>query len=81
MRGLYVWVRDGVITLNQGGQQVEVAAGNAVVVTKDQVAQLDYVPNFLRFDQTPQPGELGKGFVLPPFVMNDGSAAGSCAAR
>lgn len=79
--GLYVWVRDGAITLNRSGSAVEVAAGNAVVVTADQVAQLDYVPNFLRFDQTPQPGEPFKGFVLPPFVMNDGSVAGSCSAK
>lgn len=79
--GLYVWVRDGSVSLEQDGQQVTVAAGNAAFATKDQMMLLDYVPNFLRFDQTPPPDGSGKGFTPPPFVLNDGSIAGSCSVK
>ena len=53
-RGLYVWVRDGAVTLAQGGQVVELKAGSAARVT-DQIATLGADPQLhaVRFHAAP----------------------------
>jgi hypothetical protein len=76
--GLYVWVRDGTVQLAKDGQTVDVAAGNAAVATKDRIALLDAVPNFLRFDPTPVPAQGAVDQVAEIFRAGDGSLFGSC---
>lgn len=76
-RGLYVWVRDGAVTLGSGGQVVELKAGSAARIT-DKIAMLGAIPNFMRFDFTPRPGG-----TIPPqiprfFRAPDGSVTGMC---
>lgn len=78
--GLYVWVRDGVLTLGRGGRTVEVAVGSAAVATPDRLALLDHVPNFMRFDDTPVPSQGGQRFP-EVFRAADGSLMGSCTVR
>jgi hypothetical protein len=78
--GLYVWVRDGTIQLARDGKSVDVTAGNAVVATADKIAVLEAVPNFMRFDPTPQPANGAGSLVADAFRAVDGSF-GSCKAR
>jgi hypothetical protein len=79
--GLYVWVREGAIQLEQGGQAVDVAAGGAAVATADRVVLLDSVPNFMRFDRTPRPLPAGGVRVADAFVAADGSQSSMCTVR
>jgi len=79
--GLYVWVRDGAVSLDKEGKTVEVPAGNAAVATKDKVELLDTVPNFLRFDPTPRPIRSTGGAAADAFRAPDGSVSGMCAVR
>ena len=72
--GLYVWVRDGVVVLDN----LEVTAGNAARVTRNGVMLLDTVPNFMRFDSTPGPQTAPRGFLLPFFRAPDGSILNTC---
>lgn len=76
--GLYVWVRDGAVQLSNGAQAVDVPAGSAAVVKGEQFALLDEVPKFMRLDSTPRPMPGGAEYVLPPFVLKDGTIIGSC---
>jgi hypothetical protein len=78
--GLYVWVRDGTIQLARDGKSVDVTAGNAVVATADKIAVLDAVPNFMRFDPTPQPANGAGSLVADAFRAADGSF-GICRAQ
>ncbi len=76
-RGLYVWVRDGAVTLGTGGQVIELKAGNAARIT-DRIAMLGAIPNFMRFDFTPRPGALIPPQVPRFFRAPDGSVTGIC---
>lgn len=76
-RGLYVWVRDGAVTLAQGGQVVELKAGSAARVT-DRIATLGNIPNFMRFDFTPRPGASIPQQIPRFFRAPDGSITGMC---
>ena len=53
--GLYVWVREGRVSVAAGGESADATAGEAVVATDSAVRQLDAVPSFMRFDKTPLP--------------------------
>lgn len=75
--GLYVWVRDGAVTLGQGGQVVELKAGNAARIT-NRIALLDSIPNFMRFDFTPRPGGIIPQQVPRFFRAPDGSVSRVC---
>lgn len=75
--GLYVWVRDGAVRVTKDAESVDVAAGNAAVVT-DRVRLLDVVPNFLRFDGTPRPLPGGSGSVIDTFRAGDGAILNMC---
>jgi hypothetical protein len=72
-QGLYVWVRDGAVVLEDGGRVVHVAAGNAALATRERVTLLDYVPAFMRVDRTPLPDPAGARVLPPSFVGRDGS--------
>lgn len=76
-RGLYVWVRDGAVTLGTGGQVVELKAGNAARIT-NRIALLDSIPNFMRFDFTPRPGGIIPQQVPRFFRAPDGSVSRVC---
>ena len=76
--GLYVWVRDGAVTLDQDNRTVEVKAGSAALATPERLTVLDIVPNFLRFDTTPRPNPAGATFQIPYFRARDGSVVGMC---
>lgn len=76
-RGLYVWVRDGAVTLGTGGQVVELKAGNAARIT-NRIAVLDSIPNFMRFDFTPRPGGTIPQQVPRFFRAPDGSVSRVC---
>lgn len=78
-QGLYVWVREGAVVLDRGQQILEVPAGGAALATKDKLAALGTVPNFMRFDSTPLPNLPPRsGFQLPFFKAPDGSTVGLC---
>jgi hypothetical protein len=80
--GLYVWVRDGEVSLTKDDKTVDVAKGNAAVATRDDVKLLDAVPNFMRFDPTPVPTTLGLGVQLPAaFTLPDGALQNMCVVR
>jgi len=79
-QGLYVWVRDGAVRVTKDTESVDVAAGNAAVVT-DRVRLLDVVPNFMRFDGTPRPLPSGSGSVFDAFRAGDGSILNMCSIR
>jgi hypothetical protein len=79
--GLYVWVRDGAVTLGAGPQLVEVTAGNAIRANGGAISRLPAVPNFMRFDPTPRPGLPSVGAVLPFFRAPDGSVTNMCSAQ
>jgi hypothetical protein len=79
--GLYVWVRDGAVTLGTGPELIEVKAGSAVRTGSGGVALLPAVPNFMRFDLTPRPGLPNPGTILPFFRASDGSITNMCGAR
>ena len=55
-------------------------AGQAALATRDRFFQLNAVPNFMRFDQTPRPNlqRTGSGYQLPFFRKPDGSVMGMC---
>ena len=72
--GLYVWVRDGVVVLDN----LEVTAGNAARLTRSGAVLLDAVPNFMRFDPAPEPRSTPRGFLLPFFRAPDGSILNTC---
>lgn len=72
--GLYVWVRDGVVVLDN----LEVTAGNAARLTRSGAVLLDAVPNFMRFDSAPEPQNTPRGFLLPFFRAPDGSILNTC---
>jgi ferric-dicitrate binding protein FerR (iron transport regulator) len=76
--GLYVWVRDGAVTLDKDNRTVEVKAGSAALATRVRLTVLDFVPNFLRFDMTPRPNPAGATFQIPYFRARDGSVVGMC---
>ncbi|MBX9903668.1 MAG: FecR domain-containing protein [Burkholderiales bacterium] len=78
--GLYVWVRDGAVRVTKDAESVDVAAGNAAVVT-DHVRLLDVVPNFMRFDGTPRPLPSGSGSVIDTFRAGDGAILNMCSVR
>lgn len=79
--GLYVWVREGAVTLGTGPETVEVQAGNAIHATGAGIRQLPVVPGFMRFDLTPLPGMPRPPAVLPFFRTADGSITNMCSAR
>ena len=76
-QGLYVWVRQGAVTLAQGGQVVELKQGSAARVG-DKIVMLGSVPNFMRFDFTPRPGGAIPPQVPRMFRAPDGSITGMC---
>jgi hypothetical protein len=78
--GLYVWVRDGAVVLDRDKQTIDVPAGQAALATRDSFFQLNAVPNFMRFDQTPRPNfqRTGAAVQLPFFRRPDGSVMGMC---
>jgi hypothetical protein len=78
--GLYVWVRDGAVRVTKDADSVDVAAGNAAVVT-DRVRLLDVVPNFMRFDGTPRPLPSGSGSVFDSFRAKDGAILNMCSIK
>jgi hypothetical protein len=80
-QGLYVWVRDGAVTLGSGADVIEVKAGSAIRAGGGAFALLPAVPNFMRFDLTPRPGLPNVGNVLPFFRASDGSITNMCGAR
>ena len=79
-QGLYVWVRDGAVVLDRDQQTIEVPAGQAALATAQKFFQLNAVPNFMRFDQTPRPNlqRTGGAYQLPFFRKPDGSVMGMC---
>jgi hypothetical protein len=79
-QGLYVWVRDGAVVLDRDKQTIDVPAGQAALATRDKFFQLNAVPNFMRFDQTPRPNfqRTGAAVQLPFFRKPDGSVMGMC---
>jgi hypothetical protein len=77
-KGLYVWVRNGAVSLGQGKQTVELTAGNAAHIGGERITMLNFVPNVLRFDQTPRPGVPAAGAVLRFFRASDGSITRMC---
>ena len=79
-QGLYVWVRDGAVVLDKDKQTIEVPAGQAALATREKFFQLNAVPNFMRFDQTPRPNfqRTGGAYQLPFFRRPDGSVMGMC---
>lgn len=79
-QGLYVWVRDGAVRVTKDAESVDVAAGNAAVVT-DRVRLLDVVPNFMRFDGTPRPLPSGSGSVIDTFRAGDGAILNMCSIK
>ena len=79
--GLYVWVRDGAVTLGSGPELIEVKAGSAVRTGSAGAVFLPAVPNFMRFDLTPRPGLPNPGTILPFFRASDGSITNMCGAR
>ena len=80
--GLYVWVREGAVTLGTGPQLVEVTAGNAIRAGgTGAIVRLPAIPNFMRFDLTPRPGLPNVGNVLPFFRASDGAIVGMCSAK
>lgn len=79
--GLYVWVRDGAVTLGTGPDLLEVTAGNAIRATNSGITRLQSVPNFMRFDPTPRPGATTLGAALPFFRAPDGSVLNMCSAK
>lgn len=79
--GLYVWVRDGAVTLGSGPELIEVKAGSAVRTGSAGAVLLPAVPNFMRFDLTPRPGLPNPGTILPFFRASDGSITNMCGAR
>jgi ferric-dicitrate binding protein FerR (iron transport regulator) len=76
--GLYVWVRDGLVTMDKDNRTVEVQAGSAALATRERLSVLDIVPNFMRFDTTPRPIPGGATFQIPYFRARDGSIVGMC---
>ncbi|HYC48524.1 MAG TPA: FecR domain-containing protein [Burkholderiales bacterium] len=75
--GLYVWVRDGAVTLASAGQTIELKAGNAARVG-ERIAMLETVPNFMRFDLTPPPGTIDFQNIPRFFRASDGSVRRMC---
>ncbi|MDP2400250.1 MAG: FecR domain-containing protein [Burkholderiales bacterium] len=78
--GLYVWVRDGEVSLTKDDKSVDVPKGNAAVATRDDVKLLDAVPNFMRFDPTPLP-VLSLTAKLDAFKLPDGALQNMCVIR
>ena len=78
--GLYVWVRDGAVSLTKDDKSVDVPKGNAAVATSDDVKLLDAVPNFMRFDPTPLPN-LSLTAKLDAFRLPDGALQNMCVIR
>ncbi|MBX3665458.1 MAG: FecR domain-containing protein [Burkholderiales bacterium] len=79
--GLYVWVRDGAVTMEKGEKTVDVPAGNAAVATKDKLELLDAVPNFMRFDATPRPLQALGDTRVDMFRAPDGAILNMCTVR
>jgi len=78
--GLYVWVRDGEVSLTKDDKSVDVPKGNAALATRDDVKLLDAVPNFMRFDTTPLP-VLSLTAKLNAFKLPDGALQNMCVIR
>jgi len=64
-QGLYVWVRDGRVVLEKDGRSVEVPKGSAALAGAERIALLEYVPNFMRFDETPRPSAFSGAVPAP----------------
>ncbi|MGE4111514.1 MAG: hypothetical protein AB7E73_12520, partial [Burkholderiales bacterium] len=78
--GLYVWVRDGEVSLTKDVKTIDVPKGNAGVATRDDVKLLDAVPNFMRFDPTPLPA-FSLITKLDVFRLPDGALQNMCTIR
>jgi hypothetical protein len=78
--GLYIWVHEGAVVLDKDQKTVQVPAGQAALATRERLALLDLVPNFMRSDATPRPNAAGgpAGLLLPFFRRPDGSVVGMC---
>jgi hypothetical protein len=79
-RGLYVWVRDGAVTLGLGQDQkpIELTAGQAAHFGGQGIKVLDFVPNVLRFDLAMRSNLAAAGPVLKFFRASDGSITRMC---
>jgi hypothetical protein len=77
-RGLYVWVRDGAVSLGTGEDTIDLKAGSAARIGGTRITVLDAVPNFMRFDLTPRPGLPSSAQVLRFFRASDGSITRMC---
>ena len=78
--GLYVWVRDGEVSLAKDDKTLDVSKGNAAVATREDVKLLDVVPNFMRFDPTPLP-TLSFDTKVDAFRLPDGALQNMCVIR
>jgi hypothetical protein len=78
--GLYVWVRDGAVQMDKGGQSMDVGAGSAGFANADSLVMLDGVPGFMRFDATPRPAPAGTEGTSDAFRAADGSVQDMCSA-
>jgi hypothetical protein len=79
--GLYVWVREGAVSLGRDGTTVDVPSGNAAVATRDRIEMLDAVPSFMRFDGTPRPTRALGEPAVEVFRAPDGSIQNLCVVR
>jgi hypothetical protein len=76
--GLYVWVREGAVTLARDGQVAIVGAGESMRVDEAGMSPLEAVPNFMRFDTTPFPAASGLSATHTAFMTRDGSLYEGC---
>jgi hypothetical protein len=77
--GLYVWVRQGLVTMGQGSQEFNIQAGNAAIATGNKLALLNSVPGFMLNDPTPRfMRDTQASFVPRAFKAPDGSISRTC---
>ncbi|MBL8472033.1 MAG: FecR domain-containing protein [Rhodocyclaceae bacterium] len=69
--GLYVWVRDGHVTVDQDGQHLDLGRDESLFAGGGQMSRLALTPVFMQLDQIPKPGDVQQGGSILPMLRNN----------